>query len=193
MAKSSIITEEFKAIQAALEVLEPLDETQRAFAVRMILSRLGMADPPRGGSGSPTGGGGGNGGRTLLDTGDIKSMTAKQFLKQKDPRTDLERFVCLAYYRQHAMDEPTFATRDITKLNGEAGGTDFTNAAGTANNGVAQSKFLSRAGGGKKRLTNRGEAVVEALPDRAKVTEALATSGTRRKKRGRRKAAKSGK
>ncbi len=192
MAKTSVITEEFKAIQAALEVLEPLGETQREFAVKMILSRLGMSEAPKGIGGSHVcvGGGGGGGGAT--DPAAIKGLTAKQFLKQKDPKTDLERFVCLAYYLQHVMDTATFTTREITKLNGEAGGTDFTNAAGTANNGVAQSKFLSRAGGGKKRLTNRGEAVVDALPDRARVTEAIATAGTRRKKRARRKA-KSGK
>ena len=42
MPKSSVITQEFQAIQAALEALEPLDTTQRQFAVSMILSRLGM-------------------------------------------------------------------------------------------------------------------------------------------------------
>ena len=46
MAKSSVITQEFKAIQASLEVLEPLDPTQRQFAVTMILSRLGMRGTP---------------------------------------------------------------------------------------------------------------------------------------------------
>src|SRR5262249_58909273 len=121
-------------------------------------------------------GGNGSGGGT-----DIKGLTAKQFLKQKNPSSDLERLICLAYYMLHVKDAATFSTRDITKLNGEAGGTDFSNAAATANNGVAQSKFLSRAGGGKKRLTNRGEAVVEALPDRAKATGALPASGHRRK------------
>ena len=33
MPKASVITKEFQAIQAALEVLEPLDPTQRQFAV----------------------------------------------------------------------------------------------------------------------------------------------------------------
>ena len=42
MAKNSVITVEFKAIQTSLEALEPLDETQRRFAISMILARLGM-------------------------------------------------------------------------------------------------------------------------------------------------------
>jgi len=44
--KASVITQEFQAIQAALEVLEPLDPTQRQFAVSMILSRLRMEAAP---------------------------------------------------------------------------------------------------------------------------------------------------
>jgi hypothetical protein len=76
------------------------------------------------------------------------------------------------------MDTPSFTTGEITKLNVEAHGMDFSNAAATAMNAVRQSKYLSSASGGKKRITTRGEAVVDALPDRAKVKEALA--GTRR-------------
>lgn len=188
MAKPSVITKEFKAIQAALQVLEPLDETQRKFAVSMILTRLGMAEASKlGGAGA-----GGFASHVTTPPAAIKEQTVKQFLKQKDPKTDLERFICLAYYLSHAMDTATFTTRDITKLNGEGGGANFSNAAGTANNGVAQSKFLSRAGGGKKRITNRGEAVVEALPDRAKLAEVLVTSRAG-KKRGRRKRTKTSK
>jgi hypothetical protein len=35
-------------------------------------------------------------------------------------------------------------------------------------------RYLSAAGGGKKQITLLGEAIVEALPDRAKVAEAIA-------------------
>lgn len=178
MAKESVITVEFKAIQASLEALQPLDETQRRFAVSMILSRLGIdgaqsrpsADSSQGG-GAPGGGAAGVGG----SAGDIKSTTAKDFLKQKKPRTDLERFTCLAYYRMHAQSLTEFTTRDITKLNGEAHGSNFTNAAATAQNGMKQSKFLSKAGSGRKRITTLGEAVVEALPSAEAVKEALAS------------------
>ena len=181
MGKQSVITVEFKAIQTSLEVLEPLDETQRRFAISMILTRLGMEGAgglPRVASGAVNAGmhGAGTGAAAAGGGGgDIKDLTSKDFLKQKQPRTDLERFACLAYYLTHARDLAEFSTRDITKLNGEAHGPNFTNAAATAQNGMKQSKFFSKAGGGKKRITTLGEAVVEALPSAEAVKEALAS------------------
>lgn len=187
MARASVITEEFKAIQTALEVLEPLEQPQREFAVAMILARLGMAKAEGGLHSGNAGRGGalGTGGSAALTPAALKTMTAKDFLKLKTPATDLERFVCLAYYLTHARDTAQFTTRDITKLNSEALGPDFSNAAATATNGVKQSKFLSRAGGGKKRITTLGEAVVEALPDRQKAKEAAAAAPRRAKRKDR--------
>jgi hypothetical protein len=188
MAKESAITVEFKAIQTSLEALEPLDDTQRRFAVSMILARLGMdgaaghlrVAPGVGHVGAP-----GAGSPPPGTTGNIKDLSAKDFLKQKQPRTDLERFTCLAYYLTHAQGITQFSTRDVTKLNGEAHGPNFTNAAATAQNGMKQSRFFSKAGGGKKRITTLGEAVVEALPSAEAVKEAL--SAVRGRVVGRRK------
>jgi len=197
VAKSSIITEEFEAIKAALEALEPLEENQRRFAVSMILARLGMTGLPtivNGTTGpqSAAGAGAGLGAAASSGTGldGVKGMTAKQFLKLKNPATDLERFVCLGYYVTHAKETQSFTTRDVTKLNDEAHGTEFSNAAATAMNAVNQSRFLSRAGDGKKRITTLGESVVEALPDRAKLKEVLAAAPRRSKAKGRKRRAK---
>ena len=192
MPKASVITKEFQAIQAALEVLEPLDPTQRQFAVSMILSRLEMEAATgatfRAGSHTSTVAGAGGAAATSLN-----GISAKEFLKQKAPKTDLERLVCLAYYLTHTQDTPNFTTRDITKLNADAHGTDFSNAAATAMNAVRQSKLLSTAAGGKKRINTRGEALVEALPDRAKAKEALKASRVGGKKRSRAKKGKAAK
>ena len=192
MPKSSIITQEFQSIQAALEALEPLDPTQRQFAVSMILSRLGMGGTlgvaPGAGIPPPVAAGA----ASTHVTG-LGGIGVKEFLKQKAPTTDLERFICLAYYLTHSMDTPSFTTREITKLNADAHGMDFSNAASTAMNAVKQSKYLSSASGGKKRITTRGEGVVEAMPDRAKVKEFLAASqhsGTKRRRPKKGKAAK---
>src|SRR5258706_7063400 len=101
MAKSSVITDEFKAIQTALEVLEPLDEAQRKFAVTMILTRLGVSPSSlalnSGGGGSSAGASGGSG-ASGGGQADIKAMTPKAFLRLKRTTTDLERFICLAFY-----------------------------------------------------------------------------------------------
>ena len=77
-------------------------------------------------------------------------------MKLKAPTTDFERLICLADYLTHAQDTTSFTTRDITKLNADVHGTDFTNAAATAMNAVRRSKLLSTATGGKKRINTRG-------------------------------------
>lgn len=189
MGKSSVITDEFKAIQTALEVLEPLNEAQRNFAVTMILTRLGITAASLsvntgggGGGGSGDGGGGGGGGGG--SQGDIKKLTPKDFLRSKRTTTDLERFICLAFYLANVRDVQHFKTRDITALNTEAAGAKFSNAATTANNAVNQSGFLSHAGGGKKPLTTLGEDVVKALPDREAVGQAIAAAPKKRKPKG---------
>ncbi|MBX3386989.1 MAG: hypothetical protein KF768_10490 [Phycisphaeraceae bacterium] len=195
MAKSTTITDEFKAIQTALEVLEPLDETQRKFALSMILARLGLS----GGTlqQSASGGGGGGGGNSGGAAGgagsgqlDLSNMTAKQFLAAKKPTTDAERFVCLAYYLTHARNSAQFKTKDITDLNGEAFGGRFSNPAMTANNAVNQSRLLAPAGSGKRRITLLGEQLVEALPDREAVEQVRSGARQPAKKRGGKKKAK---
>jgi hypothetical protein len=188
VAKSSVITEEFKAIQTALVALEPLDETQRKFAVSMVLSRLGMSEPPKGGGGGGNGGsGGGAGGGGAPD---ITNMKPKEFIALKRPTTDLERLVCLAYFLTRARSTPKFKVKDITDLNEEALATPFSNPSQTASNAVKQSRMLAPAEKGQKRITVDGERLVEALPDRAAVDEARAASRRPAKKKGGRKTTK---
>jgi hypothetical protein len=189
--KSGTIPEEFKAIQMALEALEPLKEPQREFAIAMILARLGRRPFPQpgvseGGSGGSAGASGGAAAAVGGGAADV-STNVRAFLKQKSPITDLERYLCLAFFMTRYKNASTFSNKEIIKLNGEAGGHDFSNAAVTAGNATRQSKLLSTAGGGKKRITVRGEQLVEALPDRAKVKE-ITKSRTVRKKAKRRKA-----
>lgn len=176
MEKPSVITASFKAIQAALEVLEPLDETQREFALSMILKGLGMSE-----SNAFTD-------RATLSRkksgnagADIKSMTPKDFLREKKPHTDMERLACLAYYLTHAKDTPHFKTEDITTLNTEAAGSKFSNPSATARNAVSQSGFLSHAGSGNKQITPLGEDIVNALPDREAMAQVIANAPKRRK------------
>jgi hypothetical protein len=105
---------------------------------------------------------------------DLESISPKQFMAAKRPQTDVERITCLAYYLAHARGEPHFKTRDLTALNTEAAGSRFSNAAQASNNALNQNEFLAQAGQGKRQITPRGEAMVEALPDREAVTGALA-------------------
>jgi hypothetical protein len=92
----------------------------------------------------------------------------------------------LASYR----NTPHFKTADISKLNTEAAH-HFTNTALFVQHATNTYHYLSSAGGGKKQLTLLGEAIVEALPDRAKVAEVSAEHKPRKRASGRRKAKKS--
>jgi hypothetical protein len=134
------------------------------------------------------GGGGGNGGdsNTQTDNGSRQSsgvqLTPKQFVAQKKPGSNYERVACLAYYLANHRDMPHFKTSDITKLNTESAH-HFTNAALFVMHATSTYHFLAAAGGGKKQITPLGEAVVEALPDRAAVTAAIAENKPARKPR----------
>ncbi len=98
--------------------------------------------------------------------------TAKEFMALKRPASDMERITCLAYYLAHYRNIASSKTIELTTLNTDAAQPKFSNPAASDRNAVAQN-YLSLAGGGKKQITTRGDALVEALPDRTKVKEAL--------------------
>lgn len=55
--------------------------------------------------------------------------TPKEFLLEKQPKTDVERIACLAYYLTHYRETPSFKTLDLAKLNTEAAQPKFSNTA----------------------------------------------------------------
>lgn len=103
---------------------------------------------------------------------EVDGMTAKQFMADKQPKSDMERLTCLGYYLTHFRDTAAFKTVDLTHLNTEAALPKMTNPSATARNAVEQ-QYLALAGGGRKQITQRGEALVQALPDRVAVKDAL--------------------
>src|SRR5262249_41468868 len=118
-----------------------------------------------------------------------KDVTPKQFMAQKKPENNYERVACVAYYLTYFRDTPHFKTREINKTNTESAH-HFTNAAQFVADATKTYHYLSAAGGGKKQITTLGEAIVEALPDRAKVAEAAAEHQPSKKGPKRRKKAK---
>jgi len=160
---------EVSAMDTSLSALSGLESDEQRRVLTWLIDKLklsgsvSMGTPAPGAplvhppSGTPT--------STVLAAG----FTPKQFMAQKKPKTDAERITCLAYYLTNYRQTPHFKTRELTNLNTkEAAGTPFSNAAVAANNAI-RDQYLSPAGGGKKQITVRGEAVVEALPDREKV------------------------
>ena len=179
---------ELKAIQAALVALSPLDNEGRSRAVAWLASALGVQPGVPTPSAGVSGQFGGSAG--VSSNGAGKFGTPKEFLAYKAPKTDIERITVLAYYLTHARGVTHFPTKDLSDLNTEAACSRFSNAAYTASNAMKKNAFLAAAPGGKRQITTRGEALVNALPDREAAKTALESmpgkprrsSGNRKKK-----------
>lgn len=111
-----------------------------------------------------------------------RSISAKEFLIQKQPRTEVERVACLAYYLTHYRDMQFFKTIDISALNTEAAQPKFGNAAQAVENAV-KTHYLAQAAKGAKQLSAAGEAFVQALPDRDAARGAMGAMRPRRRKK----------
>jgi hypothetical protein len=110
------------------------------------------------------------------------SVSPKEFLFEKQPRTDVERLAALAYYLTHYRDTPQFKTLDLSKLNTEAAQPKFANAAASANNAVKQG-YLVPTTKGLRQLSAAGERFIVALPDREAARAALSAGVVKRKSR----------
>lgn len=109
-----------------------------------------------------------------------RSIPPKEFMRQKQPRTDVERVACLAYYLTHYRDQPEFKTLDISKLNTEAAQMKFSNAAVAVDN-ASKYGYLAPALRGSKQISAAGELFVRALPDRDAAKSAMAQARPRRR------------
>jgi restriction endonuclease Mrr len=110
--------------------------------------------------------------------------TAKDFLFAKQPKTDVERIACLAFYLTHFRDMPFFKTLDLGKLNTEAAQVKFSNTAYATDN-ATKAGYLAPASRGLKQITAWGEQFVAALPDREaamKIVEQVRKRQRRRQK-----------
>lgn len=94
-----------------------------------------------------------------------RSISPKDFLRDKQPKTDVERVACLGYYLTHYRDTPFFKTIDISKLNTESAQPKLSNAAMAVDN-ATKSHYLVPAAKGNKQISASGESFVQALPDR---------------------------
>jgi hypothetical protein len=110
------------------------------------------------------------------------AMSPKEFLFEKQPRSDVERVAALAYYLTHYREMPYFKTLDLSKLNTEAAQPKFSNAASSANNAVKQG-YLVPTSKGQRQLSAAGERFIAALPDRDAARAAMAQGAPKRRTR----------
>lgn len=111
-----------------------------------------------------------------------RTISPKDFLRDKQPKTDVERVACLAYYLTHFRDTPQFKTIEISKLNTEAAQPKLSNAAMAVDN-ATKSHYLAPAIKGNKQISAAGEVFVQALPDRELARTEMLRVRPRRKRR----------
>lgn len=109
-----------------------------------------------------------------------RSISPKEFLRDKTPQTDIERVACLGYYLTHYKDLPHFKTIDISKLNTEAAQPKLSNPT-TAVDNATKAGLLVQASRGNKQMSAAGEHFVQLLPDRISARESLKSIRVRRK------------
>lgn len=108
-----------------------------------------------------------------------RTMSPKEFLRDKQPVTDVDRVACLAYYLTHYKQAPHFKTLDISALNVEAAQPKFSSASVAVDNARAKG-LLVPSTKGNKQLSAIGEKYVELLPDREAAMASLSSGRPRR-------------
>lgn len=111
-----------------------------------------------------------------------RTLSPKEFVWQKQPKTATERVVVLAYYLQHLRGMTSFKTSDIAALNTEAAQVKLSNPAMMVGEATRQG-YLSTVRGQEKQLTVIGEQLVSHLPDRDAVANALKNVKPKRPRR----------
>lgn len=109
-----------------------------------------------------------------------RSISPKDFLRDKAPKTDIERIACLAYYLTHYRDTPHFKTVDLSSLNTEAAQPKLSNPTVAVDN-ATKSGLLVQAIKGSKQISAAGELFVQALPDRDAAKASIANLKIKRK------------
>lgn len=181
MATDSLVDEREvrDAVQMIIDRLIDFDDEARSRVFRTAQTFFGLDAPtpvhrPSVSVGVPS-----TADARALRFSDREELPPKDFLFQKQPKTDVERVACLAYYLAHFRDTPHFKTVDISKLNTEAAHVKFSNTAYAVAN-AEKTGLLASAGRGAKQISALGERFVEALPDRNAAKEVKSSMRPRR-------------
>lgn len=111
-----------------------------------------------------------------------RTLSPKDFLRDKKPNSDIERIACLGYYLTHYRDTPHFKTVDVSALNTEAAQPKLGNASMAVDN-ASKAGLLVQAIKGAKQVSAIGEHYVQLLPDRDAARDYLKSANLRKRPR----------
>jgi hypothetical protein len=149
-------------IIAVLNRVPNADDKRRL--LRSVAMLLGLEIGPMEASFAPVTGEARSSARSVAYSTDM-SVSPKEFLLEKVPKTDVDRIACLAYYLTHYRSTLYFKTLDLSQLNTEAAQPKFSNAAVAVQNALNLG-YLAPATKGQKQISAAGEQFVRLLPDR---------------------------
>lgn len=175
---------EFDALSAVIGALQPLDDEARRRIVESAVTFLRITGA-RVGVTAHSVAAGHTSTAAISEQAPFSEntrMSVKDFILEKEPRTDVERLACLAYYLTHYRGTPHFKTIDLSLLNTEAAQPKFANAANSANNAVKMG-YLVPSVKGQRQLSAFGERFVRALPDRDAARASVETMKRRKRSR----------
>lgn len=178
----------FKTVSRIIELLEPLSESDREHVYRTVGTWFRFGTPSVAGmtrsavAPAPT-----SSQQRLFDDerfSDRPVLSAKEFIFEKDPTTEVERIAALGYYLTHYQDTPHFKTVDLSRLNTEAAQRKLSNPTVAANNAMRDGFFVQAPKAGYKQLSAMGERFVQLLPNREAALQVKHRMSSRRGKRG---------
>lgn len=154
-----------EALTTILSVLKGLDIDLQRRTIQAVITFLDIPLSPTHSISLPIDNKNSEISKTEISFSENRSISPKDFIRDKAPKTDIERIACLAYYLTHYRDTPHFKTIDLSSLNTEAAQPKLSNAAYAVDN-ATKAGLLVQAIKGAKQLSAAGEYFVQALPDR---------------------------
>ncbi|SSM90100.1 Uncharacterised protein [Acinetobacter baumannii] len=109
-----------------------------------------------------------------------RTISPKDFVRDKSPQTDVERVVVLAYYLTNYRDLLSFRALDISALNTEAAQPKFANVSVLIDEAARAGYFTSGTKNGRQ-ISQIGESLVQKLPERDVVSSTGKSIGARKK------------
>jgi len=157
-------------------LLKDLDSTSRKKVVSAVLMLCGDAEKlpfSEDSSISPSASGPSMMRQTSFS--EREDISAKEFLKEKQPSSNVDKVACLAYYLTHYSETPHFKTVDISKLNTEAAQAKFSNATQSLKDAIRKGLVVTAGRRGFNQLSAVGEDYVNALPSQQEAKAVLAS------------------
>ncbi len=154
-----------EALTTILSVLKELDSDSQRRTIQAVITFLDIPWSQMHSNNLPIDRSNSDSPKTEVSFSENRIISPKDFMRDKAPKTDIERIACLAYYLTHYRDKPHFKTIDLSSLNTEAAQPKLSNAAYTVDNAM-KAGLLVQASKGSKQLSAAGEYFVQALPDR---------------------------